>query len=98
MPVRHADPQALARGAPAMAARHVGRGPGLVDEDEARGIEIELGVEPGLAPLQDVGTVLLAGMGGLFLRVIRGARRSAGSCRSRTRGPARQGPRAAPRW
>jgi len=53
-----------------MAARHVGRGPGLVDEDEAVGVEIELAVEPRLPALQDVGAALLAGVGRLFLRVI----------------------------
>ncbi len=41
-----------------------------VDEHEAVRIEIDLGLEPGLAPLQDVRAVLFAGMGPLFLRVI----------------------------
>ncbi len=59
--VRDADPQARpARGA-AMGASHVGLRPGLVDEDQPRGLEIGLRLEPGLAPLQDVGAVLLAG-------------------------------------
>src|SRR3954454_10209917 len=58
-------------GHPAAPARHVGRGPGLVDEDEARGIEVELALEPGLAPLQDVGAVLLGRLRRLFLSVIR---------------------------
>ena len=49
MAVRHADPQALAAQGPAVGPGHVGRGPGLVDEDEPLGIEVELGVEPGLA-------------------------------------------------
>lgn len=53
-----------------MAARHVCRSPGLVDEDEARRIEIELAVEPFLPPLQDVGAVLLRGMRTLFFRVM----------------------------
>ena len=44
-------------------------GPGLVDEHESAGIEIELGVEPVLAPLQDVRTVLLGRVRGLFLNV-----------------------------
>jgi hypothetical protein len=51
-------------------AGHVGLRPGLVDEDEALRIEVELAIEPGFAPLQDVGTILFRGMGGLFLRVI----------------------------
>ena len=45
-------------------------GPGLVDEDEALGIEVELPFEPLLAPLQDIRAVLLAGVTGLFFRVI----------------------------
>ena len=53
-----------------MAARHVGGGPGLVDEDEALRIKVELAVEPGLASAQDVGPVLLDRMAGLFFRVI----------------------------
>jgi hypothetical protein len=51
-------------------ACHVRAGPGLIDEDQPVGIKIGLAVEPGLAPLQNVGTVLLAGMPGLFLSVI----------------------------
>lgn len=70
MPVGHADPQTLAAQAAPMAARHVGRGPGFVDEDEAIGVEVELPVEPRLPAGQDVGAVLLAGVGRLFLRVI----------------------------
>jgi hypothetical protein len=53
-----------------MAARHVGRGPSFVDEDEAVGVEVELAVDPRLAARQDVGPILLAGVGRLFLRVI----------------------------
>lgn len=53
-----------------MAAGHVGRRPGLVDEDEPFGIEIGLGVEPGAAPAQDVRAILLDGVAGLFFRVI----------------------------
>jgi hypothetical protein len=45
--------------------------PGLVDEDEPLRVEVRLGLEPGLAPLQDVGAILFAGVRGLFLRVIR---------------------------
>ena len=49
-----------------MVSCHVGLGPCLVDEDEPVGIEVELAVEPVPAALQDVGTVLLRGMDGLF--------------------------------
>ena len=70
MAVGNADPQTLAPEAAPMTAGHVGCGPGLVDEHQALGIEIELPLEPGLAPAQDVRTGLLARMSGLFLRVI----------------------------
>ncbi len=61
-----AEPLAFAR--PAAQAGDIRRGLGLIDEDEARGVEIELTIEPVLAPLQDVGTVLLCRVRGLFLR------------------------------
>ena len=54
-----------------MRPRHIGLRPGLVDEDQPLGIEIRLAIEPGPAPPQDVGTVLLAGVRRLFLRVMR---------------------------
>jgi hypothetical protein len=69
--VRHTDAQALAAPGTAMGAGHVGLRPGLVDEHQALGVEVGLGIEPGLPPRQDVGTILLAGVRGLFLRVIR---------------------------
>jgi len=47
--VREAHPQPLTSGASPVAAGHVRRGPGLVDEDEALGFEIDLAVEPVLA-------------------------------------------------
>lgn len=47
---------------PPVAPGHVGRGPGLTDEDEVLRIEIELAFEPGVASLQDVGTFLFGGM------------------------------------
>ena len=53
-----------------MTAGHVGGGPGLIDEDETLGFEIDLSVEPALALPQDVGAVLLDRVAGLFLRVI----------------------------
>jgi hypothetical protein len=53
-----------------MAAGHVGGGPGLVDEHEAFGFQIDLAVEPCVALPQDVGAVLLDRVPGLFLRVI----------------------------
>ena len=47
------------------------RGPGLIDEHEARRVEIKLIVEPLLPSSQDVRPVLLGRVCGLFLRVIR---------------------------
>ena len=55
----------------AACAGHIGRAPGFVDEDEAGRIEIELAFKPCLAPLQDIGTALFAGVRSLFLNVIR---------------------------
>ena len=49
-----------------MAAGHVGRRPGFVDEHQSRRIEVELAVEPRLALAQDVGTVLLDRVAGLY--------------------------------
>ena len=69
MPVRHGGPAALAAARPAAQARHLGRGAGLVDEDQFVGVEIELAVEPGLPRLTDVLALLLGGVGGLFLYV-----------------------------
>ena len=68
--MRYPGPSPFAAPAPAMAPRHVGGRPGLVDEHQLLGIKVELAVEPVLALLQDVGTVLLGGVRGLFLRVI----------------------------
>lgn len=64
--VSDADPQALSARRSSVTARHVGGGPCLVDEDEPRGIEVELAVEPCLPTPQDVGSVLLARMRSRF--------------------------------
>jgi hypothetical protein len=68
--MRHAHPKPLAAPAAPVAARHVGRGPGLVDEDQPVGIEVELILEPLFASDQDVGAILFGGVRGLFLRVM----------------------------
>ena len=68
--VRVTHPQAFALWATAMAAGHVGGGPGLVNKDQAFRLQIELAVEPCVTLPQDVGTVLLDRVPGLFLRVI----------------------------
>ena len=70
MSVRNADPQALTARRATVTPRHVGGGPGLVDEDQALGVEIELPVEPGFALLRNIGAALLGSVRGLFLRVM----------------------------
>ena len=51
---------------PAPQAGHLGRGAGLVDEDQLLGIEIGLGVEPGLAAEDHIRPLLLGGVRGFF--------------------------------
>jgi hypothetical protein len=70
MTVRDGGAQALTARCPAMKPRHFGAGAGLVDEHQALRIEVELAFEPCLASPQDVGTVLLRGMPGIFFTVI----------------------------
>jgi hypothetical protein len=65
--VWHAGPASLAARRSSAQACHLGRQTGLIDEDETGGIEVELAVEPGLPALQDVGTLLLQCVCGLFL-------------------------------
>ena len=69
MALRDAGTQPLAFLSPATQAGHIGRRAGLVYEDEFVGIELELVLEPGLAPLQDVGPIPLRRVRGLFLNV-----------------------------
>ena len=57
--VGNADAQAFAAAAAGVGPSHLGRSPGLVDEDQTLGIEFELAFEPRLTPLQDVGAILL---------------------------------------
>ena len=54
------------RGAAAVGARHVGLGPGLVDEDQAGRIDPTLILPPLRAPPGDVGPILLAGVQAFF--------------------------------
>jgi len=53
-----------------MAPRHVGGRPGLIDKDQALGVEIRLGVKPDAPLAQNVRAVLLEGVAGLFFRVM----------------------------
>ena len=70
MPVRDAGSQTLATRGPAVPARHLGGGPGLVDEHQSARIEVELAVEPGRASRYDIGSGLLVCVRRLFLSVI----------------------------
>ncbi len=47
-------------------AGHLGRGAGLVDEDELLGIKLGMGLEPGLAAGDDIRPLLLGGVRGFF--------------------------------
>ena len=52
--------QARALGRPASERRHIGLGRGLVDEDQPRGLDLRLILQPLRAASGNVGTVLLA--------------------------------------
>ena len=69
VPVRNGADQALAPGGPAAGASHVCRGPGLVEEDEALGIERGLQRRPGAARFGYIVALLLLGLEVLFLSV-----------------------------
>ena len=60
---------ALAAPRPAVAARHRGGGPGLVDEDQPLRAQRRLLRAPGAPGGGDVRAVLLGGVRGLFFRV-----------------------------
>jgi hypothetical protein len=64
--MRDRGAQALALGRATAHSRHVGRHPGLVDEDKPFRVEFELSFEPIFPPLGDVRAGLLACMRGLF--------------------------------
>ncbi len=66
MAMGHRSAAALAARRPAMALCHLGRRPGLVDEDQPLGVQIGLRVEPGLAAAQNVRPLLLGGVRGFF--------------------------------
>src|SRR5215207_886113 len=83
----HASPQPPTPPRPPVAPGHVGGSPGLVDEHQPLGIEIQLALEPRLAPLADIRPVLLGGMRRLFLRVILCRRQKRQSALTLTWGP-----------
>ena len=69
MAVRRGIDQALASGTPAVLADHVGRGAGLVEENEGGRVHEALPQLPQLAPRRDVGAILLGRPQRLFLCV-----------------------------
>jgi hypothetical protein len=70
MSMRKAHPQPLALAATPVAAGHVRRRPGFINEYEPVGVQTELPVEPVETSLQDVRAILFDGVPGLFFRVI----------------------------
>ena len=69
MTMRKRHAQAVAARAAAISARHVRAGPAFIHEHQAVGVEVELPVEPGLTPDQDVRALLFGRVRSLFLRV-----------------------------
>ena len=64
--MRHRCLATLAPWRPAVTPGHLGRSAGLVNEHQPLGLQIGLGVEPGLPAAQDVSSLLLAGVRGFF--------------------------------
>jgi hypothetical protein len=66
MAMGHAGAATFASHGPPPQPGHLGRGTGLIDEDELLGIEIGLAVEPHLAAGCDVRPLLLGGVRSFF--------------------------------
>ncbi len=64
--VRRFGIEPLSPSAPSVGPRHVGLGPGLVDKDQAPGIDLSLIALPAPAPPRHVRPVLLAGQHAFF--------------------------------
>jgi hypothetical protein len=63
---RRLGQEPLASRASSVCARHVGFGPGLVDEDQPRRIELSLMLLPALTPPFNVRAILLRGVQAFF--------------------------------
>jgi len=74
--VREAHPQPLAFRATTVAADHIGRGPGFVDEDQALRFEIELTLKLIMTLLQDFEAILLYRMACLFCASVHGEQKN----------------------
>ena len=66
VPVRDGGTTPLAFGRSAVAPRHLGRGAGLIDEDQALRLKVDLPFEPRLPLCVDPRALLLGGVRGLF--------------------------------
>ncbi len=66
MSARRLGAQGLSLARPAMGRRHIGLGPGLIDEDEAFGRWPLLILLPLLAAIRNIRPILLAGEYGFF--------------------------------
>jgi hypothetical protein len=64
--VRHMGDQTLSPRGAAVGACHVGLGPGLVDEDQAGGVDARLMATPARAAAGDVGPMLFGGVQAFF--------------------------------
>jgi hypothetical protein len=73
--VRNRGAQPLTTRRTAVRARPAGKDPSFVDEHQFVRVQIGLAVEPALPPAQDIRALLLGGVRGLFLRVIRWRRK-----------------------
>lgn len=69
MTMRHLGEQTLAHGAASMRAGHVRLGPGLIDKDDALGIDLALMPAPSLAAPRDIMAILFAGVQSFFLKL-----------------------------
>jgi len=66
MAVGNGGPAACPPLGSASQAGHLGRGAGLIDEDELLGIKLGQGLEPGLAAGDDIRPLSLGGVRGFF--------------------------------
>ncbi len=66
VPMGHRCPATLTAQGSAMAPGHLGRSAGLVNKHQLLGLQIGLGVEPGLPAAQDVSSLLLGRVRGFF--------------------------------
>ena len=76
MPMRRLGDQRRSAFVPAVRARHIGLGPGLVDEDKAFWIEPRLNFLPQGATTRDIRAILLGGEQRFFLKLIFSRRRN----------------------